>query len=176
MARKSETVLALDPGERTGWAAGRMSYDRLELLESGVLRWDMMEEKIAKWQHVGYFGAYEELYTTDDKRFDVIVAESWKPRRDARGKMDWIEGDELTPAKHIGGIRFIARTSRTRYLEQSPKEKPTSRASYPLSLAEVDEESNEQHDQDARLHLWLYFFTNWFTTKVGTDKVIYLPS
>jgi hypothetical protein len=30
-------------------------------------------------------------------------------------------------------------------------------------LKVLDRDSTEQHDQDARMHLWLYFWRNWFT-------------
>jgi hypothetical protein len=33
----------------------------------------------------------------------------------------------------------------------------------PRKLRDLDSDSNEQHDQDARMHLWGYFFENWFS-------------
>lgn len=160
-----EHVIALDPGGRSGWASARMDVDRFELTGTGVLRQDMMALELAKWQSVG-FGVID-----DPPRFDVIVAEAWRPRR-KNGSMDWIERDPLLSAQHLGQIRLIAQLSGAKYVEYPASQKPTWTSSMPSKLLELDLDSNEQHDQDARMHLWGYFFENWFTAAVEPESVV----
>jgi hypothetical protein len=86
--------------------------------------------------------------------------------------MDWIEGDRLLPAQHVGAIRLIADLSGARYTELAPAQKHIWVASMPPIFHKLDEYSSEQHDQDARWHLWGYFFTNWFTGKVKPEDTV----
>lgn len=154
----TEHVIALDPGGRTGWASARMGLDHFEFTGSGVLRQDMMARWLVDQQNIlDQNGA-----PGFGKSFQVIVAESWRPRR-KNGSMDWIEGDPLLSAQHLGQIRLIADLSGARYVEYSPKQKPVWIASMPAVLKALDDLSSEQHDQDARMHLWGYFFENWFS-------------
>ena len=179
----SEHVIALDPGGRTGWASARMDVDRLELTGTGVLRQDLMARTLAEWQAIEVRGTrnpmpnleeYYQLVVVPQPTFNVVVAESWRPRRDERGKMDWIEGDPLLSAQHLGQIRFIADLSGATYREYSPMQKPAFTASMPKVLLDLDADSNEQHDKDARMHLWGYFFENWFTATVDPESVVVL--
>jgi hypothetical protein len=102
-----------------------------------------------------------------------MVYESWKPRRDDRGKLDWLEGDHLVNAQHIGQLRLIADLSQTKIVEQHPTDKPQAVATMPANLKALDYFSNEQHDKDARMHLWLYFWREWYTAQLPpADTVI----
>lgn len=161
-----EHVIALDPGGRSGWASARMDLDRFELTGTGVLRQDMMARLLADWQGVTAWPA-----STRRRTYDVIVAESWRPRR-INGSMDWTEGDPLLSAQHLGQIRLIAQLSGAKYVEYSPAQKPVWVASMPAKLKELDVDSNELHDQDARMHLWGYFFENWFSGEGAPGEYI----
>lgn len=178
----SEHVIALDPGGRSGWASARMDADSFELTGGGVLRMDHMGRWFARKQKIGPVDGprlheCKEL-GLDGKTelwvpcFQVMVYESWKPRRDGQGKMDWIENDELVNAQHIGQLRLIADLSGTRIVEQHPSDKPMAVATMPEPLRAINKYSNEQHDQDARMHLWLYFWRNWFTGKVPPETTV----
>jgi hypothetical protein len=167
----SEHVIALDPGGRSGWASAKMDVDRLELTGSGVLRQDLMARWLARQQGVGNL-AYVQARDTLGPKFQVIVNEGWRPRRQ-NGSMDWIEGDPLLSSQHVGQIRLIADLSLTQYVEQAPSQKDVYRASFPEALRSLDDLSSELHDQDARLHLWGYFFTNWFTGTVDPEHTIH---
>jgi hypothetical protein len=179
-----EHVIALDPGGRSGWASARMSLDRLELTGTGVLRQDAMARWLAGVQGVYYIERPRIhspfLHESEPgqaplklrrRTFDVIVGESWRPRR-KDGKMDWIEGDPLLSAQHVGQIRFIADLSGARYVEQPPSNKEMYTASMPLALLDMDSDSNEQHDKDARMHIWGYFKDNWFSATGEPEIVI----
>lgn len=166
-----ERVVALDPGGRSGWAAAQMSVDKLVLTGSGVFRQDRMARELAAWQNVFYVKPGARVNDLHPRAWDVIVAESWRPRR-KNGSMDWIEGDPLLSAQHVGQIRFIADLSGARYVEQSPAQKHVFEASLPAKLKSLDDLSSEQHDQDARLHLWGYFFSEWFTGSVDPEDCV----
>lgn len=165
---QSEHVLALDPGGRSGYASAYMSVDKLELWASGVLP----QKDMAGW-------LYHSQMVEGERHYDVIVCESWRPRRRG-GSMDWIEGSPLIYAQHVGQIRLIATLSHAKYKEQEPSDKynPQTKevppASYPAVMQDVDNYSTEQHDQDARYHLWVYFFRNWFTGQRPPDDCVAL--
>lgn len=161
----SEHVFACDPGGRSGWASARMSSDRFEFTGSGVLREDLMPDWFAEQQNVG-FGIIDNA-----PNFSAMVYESWYPRRDDQGKMDWIEGAALMPVQQIGALRWIARASGAKIVTQHPSDKPIAVATMPEVLKLLDRDSTEQHDQDARMHLWLYFWRNWFEGSVKPSEV-----
>jgi hypothetical protein len=178
----SEHVLAVDPGGRSGWASGRMSEDRLEMTGGGVLRQDLMADWLAEQQMI--VRAADVVHAPPQRcgaktltwgrppRYDVVVYESWLPRRQ-NGSMDWIERNPLLSVQHVGQVRWITLKSGATLVTQHPSDKPTALASMPKGLLDLDRFSNEQHDKDARMHLWLYFFRNWFTaSKSPEDTVI----
>lgn len=176
-----EHVIALDPGGRSGWASARMSEDRFELTGGGVLRMDLMGRWFAEQQAVVYlYKPWKVItepvvgygYVDHPRNFDVMVYESWKPRRDEQGRLDWIEGDSLVNAQHVGQLRLIADLSGARIVEQHPSDKPQAVATMPAKLLELDRDSNEQHDKDARMHLWLYFWRQWFTASVPPESTV----
>lgn len=170
-----ENVIALDPGGRSGWASAYMHQDRLELTGTGVLRQDMMARWLADQQQIGTRDCVDDsgLSMRMDPSYDVIVAESWRPRR-KNGSMDWIEGDPLLSAQHVGQIRLIADLSGAKYVEFSPAQKHVWVASMPAKLKALDVDSNEQHDQDARMHLWGYFFEQWFSGDGDPEECIHV--
>lgn len=165
----------MDPGGRSGWASALMDVDRLEMTGSGVLRDDRMSDWLAVQQGITGPVLSTKLRRAGvarKPRFTVVVFESWYPRRDAQGRMDWIEGSPLLEARHIGQIEFIARLSGARIITQHPSDKPQAVATMPQELLDWDRDSNEQHDKDARMHLWLYFWREWFSATVDPSTVM----
>lgn len=145
-----------------------MSVDSLVLGRSGVLRQDKMARWLAARQAIE--GSTTPRYG-EGPAFDVIACESWRPRR-KNGSMDWIEGDPLLSAQHVGQIRLIADLSGARYVEQSPAQKSVFETNMPAKLRSLNDLSSEMHDQDARLHLWGYFFTEWFTGELDPEDCV----
>lgn len=172
----AKRVIALDPGGRSGWAEAHMSRDRLEYREGGVLPQGEVGVWLASQQGVQQ-GVPVAVVRP---RWDVFVCESWRPRRRA-GSMDWIEGSPLIYAQQIGEARLAAKLSGATFKMQEPRDKydfatgTVPPPSYPTAFKEIDALSSEQHDQDARYHLWVYFFRNWFTGKVNPDVTVILP-
>lgn len=189
-----EHVIAMDPGGRSGWAAATMDADRFAMTGGGVLRQDLMEDWFAVQQAVTGPALGKRLRQAGINRavtvpalgkrprqaginrapkYNVFVYESWRPRRDENtGQMDWIEGSPLLPVLHIGGLITIARLSGATIVEQHPSDKPQALANMPRAILDLDRYSNEQHDKDARMHLWLYFWRQWFSATVHPDDTI----
>lgn len=171
----TEHVIALDPGGRSGWASALMSTDSFVYTGGGVLRQDLMGRWFAVEQSVTGPALPTKLRRAGIARkpnYDVMVYESWKPRRDGQGKMDWIESDPLLSAQHVGQLRLVADLSGAKIVEQHPSDKPQAVATMPAKLATLDRDSNEQHDKDARMHLWLYFWREWFTATGAPEDTV----
>lgn len=164
-----ERVIALDPGERTGWASALVSENRISELQHGVLPQKEMAFQLAEWQAVGPIGKDDYPPEASERAFDVIVWETWRPRPKA-GSMAWIQGDALLSAQHVGQIRFIGWLSGAKLVGHGPEKKTVALASMTGVLRARMEDCPEQHDADALLHLWLYAWTNWCTTT--PDKVV----
>ena len=154
-----EHVIAMDPGGRSGWASAWMDVNRFQPTGNGVLENTRMADWLAERQSIVYARRHPDGWPADPW-YDVVVYESWRPRRQ-NGKMDWIENDPLVSAQHVGQIRWIARASGAQLVEQHPSDKPTAVKTMPEIYAALNQDSNEQHDQDARMHLWLYFYRQW---------------
>jgi len=168
----AEHVIATDPGGRSGWASAEMGPDRFEFTGSGVLCEDLMPDWFADAQDVGR--STRTPNRPPRPAFHVFVYESWYPRPDENGSMQWIQGDNLAEAQQIGALRWIARASGSKIVTQHPSDKTMAEAVMPLMLKILDRDSSEQHDIDARLHLWLYFWRNWFSGKIDPTSTVTL--
>ena len=145
----SESVIAIDPGERAGWASAVVSENRIEGIEHGVLPCKEMAVDLAGNQAVQAAPACPD----DERAFDAIVYETWRPRP-KNGSMNWIQGDQLLSAQLVG---------------YGPDKKTVALASMPGTLRARMDDCHEQHDQDALMHLWLYYFDTWFTGEEDPD-------
>ena len=167
MANQFERVVALDPGGRSGWASARMAPDRFEWTGTGVLRRDLMVEWLADQQNLLDIDGSPGF----GRAFDVVVFESWIPR-EQNGSMEWIKGRPLYEAEDIGAMKWIATKTGARVVVQHPSDKPQAVANMPAALLDLDKDSNEQHDQDARMHLWIYYWRNWFSATVDPAATV----
>ena len=147
-----QRVLALDPGERVGMAWCRMSPDRMARVKTNVLPWVDCAHWLVEHRH----------------DFDVTVYETWIPRR-INGTMDWIEGDALISAQFVGQLKLAAWLGEQRLKSYGPINKEAFQSSMPARLRRRQAASSEQHDKDALMHLWGYYFENWMDTT--PDKV-----
>jgi hypothetical protein len=175
-----EHVIATDPGGRSGWASAAMVPDGFELTGSGVLREDFMPDFFGAEQGVQALprASRAEAARLDlsfqGPTYDVFVYESWYPRPDENGSMQWIQGDNLAEAQQIGALRWIARASGAKIVTQHPSDKTMATATMPDVLKVLDRDSSEQHDRDARMHLWLYFWRNWFTGEHSPGSCVHV--
>jgi hypothetical protein len=169
MPTQTENVIALDPGERTGWATAIMGPDSFEFTGYGVFpRRDM-----ALWLAV-YQGIRYDARRWSPPTYDRMVWEAWIPRRQ-NGSMDWIEGDRLLSPRHVGHFELIAWMSGTPTWEYGADRKKLFQASMPPQLEALQAEASEQHPKDALMHLWGWFFSNWFTATKTPEACIVTP-
>jgi hypothetical protein len=155
-----ERVIAIDPGERAGWAAAIVEENRISSIEHGVLAQTEMALELARCQGI---------QPTEDpplqlwRQYGVIVYETWRPRP-KNGSMNWIQGNQLLSAQLVGQIRLLGRLSGAKLVGYGPDKKTVALASMPGALRARMDGCHEQHDQDALMHLWMYAWDNWATT------------
>lgn len=144
-------VLAIDPGERVGWATGLLgaSADEFEIENRGVHPLQDFALKLGK----------------SIADYDVVVYESW---RLYPGMAKRMVGNDMQPAQLVGIIRYLGWISPTvKLVTQGAKIKETALKTMPDWLSEHMKQSTEQHDQDAIMHLWYY---HWSKTVLPGGK------
>jgi hypothetical protein len=152
-------VLALDPGERVGWAAGVASVTGQEPAELHVTAHgiDYLKDcALAVHQAVAI-----------EKRYDVVVYETY--RLTAKGARVLV-GSDLQPAQFIGMVRLSCWLAGVKLVPQGPKEKSSalkSMKSHPSGadiqarLDKMPKSHDDGHDGDALLHLWHWFWARY---------------
>lgn len=137
----TETVLVIDPGDRTGWARAVITDGAITEIRQGVT-------------------PLKDFAVTLGKRFadyDTVAYETWRLRPDMARKM---VGNDFQPIQLIGVIRYLGwvhPSVRLKSLE--PNVKSTGRKVMPPILAERIQHSSEEHDKDA-LDLLSYYWWN----------------
>lgn len=142
------SVLAIDPGERVGWATGEVD-EGLEVADHGVA--PLRDFAIKLGESVS--------------KYDVVIYETWRLRADVARKM---VGNDFQPSQLIGIIRYLGWiTPGVKLVSQGPQIKRTALKTMPIQIHRRMHLSSEQHDQDALMHLWYYAWKQK-TTK-GTE-------
>lgn len=169
-------VIALDPGERTGWASARMGPDQIEITGYGTLPRREMALHLAASQAVASLSVPEEFaaVAARTRLYDRMVWESWSPRPDkTTGSMEWIKGDKLLSARHVGHFELIAWLSGCETREYGPDRKTGFQLTMPPQIVAIQREQSEQHPKDALMHLWGDFYVNYFSaTKTPEECVV----
>lgn len=138
-------VLAIDPGERTGWAIGEIEDSKLTIVNQGVTP---LKDFALKFHEVA--GDY-----------DVVVYEWWRLRADVAKKMI---GNDFLPSQLIGMIRLSAWLNpKVKLVSYGPQVKTTAIKVAPDWLKERKALSSEEHDKDALDLLYYYFWENFVT-------------
>lgn len=141
-------VLAIDPGEKCGWAHVEMDNEGHWLTKptTGITRLKPLAMKLV----------------TSYKNYDVVLLETW--RLAAGHEKDFI-GSQFPTVQFIGMVRLIAwNTPQTKLVLQTPSNKkqglPSMKVCMPELYAKVMEPiaHDEGHDDDALMHLWYYTF------------------
>ena len=136
-------VLAIDPGERVGWAHGILTPPNavgpgVEITGQGV---SPLKDFALKLHEV--FGEY-----------DVVVYETW---RLYPGIAKSMVGNDMQPSQLVGMIRLCGWLNPgTKLVSQGANIKKTALKTMPDWLKERMSQSSEQHDQDALMHLWFF--------------------
>lgn len=165
-------VLAIDPGERVGWAHGVIE-DRVRLggpplrgfqQESGVLPEATIQTETFKALEVTGHGitalkpfALKLARVIHD--YDVVVYERWAL---AAGMAKQLAGSEMATSQLIGVIRYLSWvTPGVTLIGQWPAEMKTARKTLPPEIEGIIEmlpaAHDDSHDESALLHLWRYY-------------------
>ena len=142
-------VLALDPGEKVGWA----SVD----VETGQLWED------ARWQH-GIWKLREgaEWVLATAHEYDRIVYETWRLRPDFALKA---VGSDFPSVQFVGMIRLAAWNAGVKLSPQAPLKMSTARKTLPPVLQDIVDREPARHDDShnvsAILHLWYWLWKNY---------------
>ena len=120
-------VIAIDPGERVGWA-------------TGVVHPALKDFAVTLGERI--------------QDYDVVVYEVWRLYPQMAKKLI---GNDMQPSQLIGIIRYLSWISpSTKLVSQGANIKNTAMKTMPDEIKERMSKSTEQHDQDALMHLWHY--------------------
>lgn len=138
-------VMAIDPGERTGWAIGEIDPEAPELtiVEQGV---DQLRD-------------FAFLLREKIEEVDVVVYETWRLYPHMARKLI---GNDMQPSQLVGIIRFVSWLNpEVALVSQGATIKKTAFKTMPDDMKRRLANSSEQHDQDAVMHLWFYFWSKY---------------
>jgi hypothetical protein len=134
-------AIAIDPGERVGWATSILTSTELTDIKQGVTPLKDFAMKLGK-----VAGEY-----------DVIVYEAWRLYPAAAKSMI---GNDMQPSQLVGMIRYFGWLNpQVKMVVQGANIKTTAEKTMPDWFKERMALSSEQHDQDALMHLWHYWWT-----------------
>lgn len=133
-----EQILAIDPGERVGWARARVGPDSFALIDQGVTPLKDFALKLG----------------TSLGNYDTVIYETWRLYPEAA---KFMIGNDMQPSQLVGMIRYISWLHpKVKLVSQGASIKTTALKSMPEYLSEHLTLSSEQHDQDAIMHAWFY--------------------
>jgi hypothetical protein len=131
-------VLALDPGEATGWAWGTVTDGELEVGGWGFDPWKTVAMHLATKQVLG-----------NAREYDVLVYEAWRLRATAAKQLI---GSDMQSSQMVGCIKLCGWLSGARIVSQEPAIKPV--ADKMMGGPETYlPRSTVDHDRDALRHL-----------------------
>jgi hypothetical protein len=149
----AERILAIDPGERVGWAHGVADVTRLsgggepihdlEITGQGVS--PLKDFALKLGESIG--------------NYDTVIYETWRLYPEMGKKMT---GNDMQPAQLVGMIRYLAWTHpQVKLVSQGAAIKNTALKTMPEEISKRFKKSSEQHDKDALMHLWFYFWDRY---------------
>lgn len=134
-------IIAIDPGENTGWAIGTVSQD-------GVLTIDSYGFDPWKKFCMNYMDVMD-----GGNPFDVVVYESWRLRP---ANMKELAGSDLPSSQCVGIIKYGAWKHKKQLVTSEPSNKPV----IDKQMGGTDYlpgRDNAEHHRDAVRHLcWFY--------------------
>lgn len=143
-------VLALDPGERVGWAHGTISPVGLEVTGHGI--------SVLKDMALAVHARASE--------YDVLIYETWRLRPAMAKKF---AGNDFPSVQFIGMVRLAAwLTPGLKLVSQGPSIKATADRVIPAHYSDIAEKiaalpkaHDDSHDGDALRHLAYYHFDRY---------------
>lgn len=160
-------VLAIDPGERVGWAWGNIQHHADDCGGCEELRGGKHDQRL----YLGDFGinSYKDFALKLHKaagNYDVIVYETW---RLSANKAKTFVGNDFPSVQFIGMVRLCAWLAGVKLVHQGPAIKATaekSMRSMRPDLWEIVEPAlkgahDDGHHGDAILHLWHFYWERY---------------
>ena len=144
-------VIALDPGEMTGYAYGDIFDDKLIIRHHGY----------ATWKETGIMLYAQQL---GGNPFSVIVYESWRLRL-----RDELYGSDMQPSQCIGQIKAAAHWPPTKAIlvVNEPSTKPVA-DKYMERFGIALPKSDVEHNRDAIRHL-----VHYAVSKKKVKEIVY---
>lgn len=146
---ETREYLALDPGEKVGWA-------RVVIPEGRA--WEDCE-----WDH-GILPLREAaIYTAKNAAgFDKIIYETWRLSAEAAKTS---VGSDIPSIQFVGMVRLAAWLGKTPVVPQAPIKMSTARKTAPAFLRDIIAREPLRHDDahnvSALLHLWYFLWKNF---------------
>jgi len=142
-------LLAIDPGEKVGWATAESSEDGFAVIDYGISDLKPFALKLGE-----SFGNY-----------DDVVYEQWRLRPNAS---KFLLGNDMQPSQLVGMIRYIGWLNpETRLTSQAPTIMKTARKTMNDSVRALVEGAPTTHDEahyaDALLHAWHRYWRLYVT-------------
>lgn len=153
-----ETVLAIDPGERVGWAGGIIDpdgrSDRHPEIRSGL---------VIKTHGITKLKSFALKLGESFANYDTVIYESW---RLYPGAVKTMIGNDMQTSQLIGIIRYLSWLHpNVKLHSQSASIKNTAIKIVPDTVKDILENApgthDDAHDMDALLHLSFYHWSEY---------------
>jgi len=138
------SIIAIDPGEMTGWARGS--------IEDGVVTIDA--EGYTPWQE--FVITFAERMDQDPPPYEVVVYESWRLRKSSA--MELI-GSDLQSSQCIGAIKLgVWRAQARGFVIRMRNQEPAIKNVIDAMKGGTDylPKADKEHGKDAVRHLWYF--------------------
>lgn len=152
-------VLALDPGERVGWARADVSSDgQWTDLRHGITELRDMALAVHRSLVLPIFDPAKEEPPPD---YDVVIVEDW---RLYPGMAQQFVGSSFPAVRFIGAVQLCCWASGTKIVMQGARIKKPALQTMAKLRPELYElctrpgAHDDTHDLDALMHLWFYTF------------------
>lgn len=142
-----KTIIAIDPGEMTGWARGQVDDGSVHIEAHGYTPWQ------------DFVIAFAERMEEDPPPYDVVVYESWRLRRSSALEL---VGSDLQSSQCIGAIKLACwRAQRRGHVVRIRNQEPAIKNVIDSMKGGKDylPTSDKEHNKDAVRHFWFYAVT-----------------
>jgi hypothetical protein len=153
-----EKILAIDPGERVGWASGIVYPEATVEGADGMPKEEATSLDVTD-QGVHQLKDFAMSLGKNIEKYDTVVYETWRLYPNMAKRM---VGNDMQPSQLVGIIRYLGWIHpQINLVMQGANIKKTAEKTMPDWMIEQMTKSSEQHDQDALMHLWHYYWSKY---------------
>lgn len=154
-------VVAIDPGEKVGWASGCIQDSRLEILNHGISHLKPFALALAG-------RGVESGFPRPLHCYSVVIYERW--RLAAYAAKEQI-GSDMQSSQLVGMIRLLGWLHNVKLVSQDPKDMVIGERCAPQCVTEIlatlPKAHDESHDGSALKHLAYYWYRHHFDPGVS---------